>query len=463
MLRKVRRWLASISLLTLFAVAAAGCSDGKQPFRIGVIADCVGINRPLHNVELSGAELPLLQRGAHLKGDLAADGITSTDIAGRRVELVSGCTEIYEFSTLTTEVRRLIEREHVNAIVAASGGADEVVLREVARRYPKVVFLPVVHGPREVTLHNPPSNLFRVVGDHGQGVAGLATYAYRELGWRRAAVVLANWDTGWGERDAFVAEFCSLGGRIESQLALDPPFDPAGGDVADVPAGVDGVAVFAPQFFGPAGFLQRLAARYANPAQHIVVGPSIADDPTLLGTTMGALTGVVGSSFVDTARMNAYLAAYAQAFPGTPTGVAGGELVTGYRDAVEALVTALEKADESTARREGGGVTAVFPRGSGAVYGSQVTLRPLPFSAALASLHLDLLGGPVRLDDHRQAVVSTSLVRIEPPGSGEPGTAHLRTIGDVDQSVGGLLSPSSRPSANPAQCRSGQRSPPWAR
>jgi hypothetical protein len=81
MLRKVRRWLASISLLTLFAVAAAGCSDGKQPFRIGVIADCVGINRPLHNVELSGAELPLLQRGAHLKGDLAADGITSTDIS----------------------------------------------------------------------------------------------------------------------------------------------------------------------------------------------------------------------------------------------------------------------------------------------------------------------------------------------------------------------------------------------
>lgn len=454
--------MASISLLTLFAAATVGCSGGEQPFRIGVIADCVGINRPLHNVELSGAELPLLQRGAHLQGDLAADGITSTDIAGRRVELVAGCTEIYEFSTLTTEVRRLIEREHVDAIVAGTGGADQVVLREVARRYPKVVFLPVVHGPREVTLENAPTNLFRVVGDHGQGVAGLATYAYRELGWRRAAVVLANWDTGWGERDAFVAEFCSLGGRIESQLALDPPFDPAGGAVADVPTGVDGVAVFAPQFFGPAGFLQRLAARYGNPAQHIVIGPSIADDPTLLGTTRGALTGVVGSSFADPARMNAYLAAYAQAFPGTPTGVAGGELVTGYRDAVEALVTALEKAEGRSVPREGDlGRGAVF-RGSAQVYGAQATRRALPFPAALASLHLDLLGGPVRLDAHRQAVVSTSLVRIEPPGTGEPGTAHLRTIGDVDQSVGGLLSPSSRPSANPAKCRSGQRSPPWA-
>src|SRR5262249_45314540 len=156
-------------------------------------------------------------------------------------ELVPGCTEIYEFSTLTTEVRRLIEREHVDAIVAGSGGPDEIVLRELARRYPHVIFLPAVHGPRGVTLDRPAPNLCRVDGDHEQGAAGLATYAYRELGWRRAAVAIGNWDTGWGERDAFVSEFCSLGGRVVSQLEVEPPFDPAGRDVADVPRNVDGV------------------------------------------------------------------------------------------------------------------------------------------------------------------------------------------------------------------------------
>ena len=67
-------------------------------------------------------------------------------VSGRRVELVPGCTEVYEFSTLTTELRRLVELEHVDAIVAASGGADQIVLRDVARRYPGVIFLPVVHG-----------------------------------------------------------------------------------------------------------------------------------------------------------------------------------------------------------------------------------------------------------------------------------------------------------------------------
>ena len=113
-----------------------------EAFRIGVIADCVGINRPLHDAEVSGAQLPLIQRGAELRGDGAADGITPVTVAGRSVELVDGCTEVYEFSALTAEVRRLVELERVDAIVAATSGPDEIVLRDLARRYPEVVFLP---------------------------------------------------------------------------------------------------------------------------------------------------------------------------------------------------------------------------------------------------------------------------------------------------------------------------------
>jgi branched-chain amino acid transport system substrate-binding protein len=430
---RMRASAASLLLALAAAAFLSGCSDGGKPFRIGVVVDCVGANRPLHDPELSGAELPLIERGATLRGKLAEDGVTAADVAGRQVEIVPGCTELWEFSTLTTEVRRLVEDEHVDAIVAGGTGPDEVVLREVARRYPKVVFIPVVHGPREVTLQNPVPNLFRVVGDHGQGVAGLGTYAYRHLGWRRAAVVLFNWDLGWGSRDAFVAEFCSLGGTIAKQISSSS-FDPTGADVAKVPRGVDGVAVFIPGFFDPVGFLNRLAKRFRDPARHIVVGPSVTNDPALLRSTRRALAGVTGSSFVDPARMRSFLRSYARAFPGTPTDLAGNELVTGYRDAVAALLAALEKAGGSSAR--------------------------LP--AELARLRIGLLGGPVRLDRNGQAVISTTLVRIKPPGAPDAGLAPVRTIRGVNQTIGGLVPPGMIPTDSPAKCRAGRR-PPWAR
>ena len=331
------------------ATVAAGCGDTERPLRIGVIVDCVGVNRPLKAAELSGAQLPLIERGARARGPRPSDGLEPVEIAGRPVELVPGCTEIWEFSALTMEARRLAEVEHVDAIVGGGGSPDEVVLREVARREPGVLFLPAVHGPREATLHRRAPNLYRFAGDFGQGAAGLGTYAYRDLGWRRAAIVLTNWDVGWGPREAFAAEFCAAGGRVVSQLPVDA-FDPAGRDVASVPRDVDGVAVFTKGFFGPEGFLKALARRARDPAREILVGPGLIDDPALVRSVGRSLAGVTGSSFVRPDRLRAYLARYEKAFPGTSRDVASTELVTGYRDAMEALVSALERADGDPAR-----------------------------------------------------------------------------------------------------------------
>jgi branched-chain amino acid transport system substrate-binding protein len=417
------------------ALLAGACAGDESPLRIGVVVDCVGINRSLQNAELSGAQLPLIERGARPRGRRPVDGVTPAQVAGRSVELVTGCTEAAEFSVLTTELRRLAELEKVDAIVAGATGADEVVVRDVARDHPGTIFLPVVHGPREVTLHRRAPNLFRFSGDHAQGVAGLATYAYRELGWRQAAVVLGNWDAGWLGRDAFVTEFCALGGRVVDQLAVDY-FDPAGRDVDRVPRGVDGVAVFAGQFFGASRFLKRLARRTGNPAQEIVAGPALMDDPTILRATHQDLTGVTGSSYVDPPRLRAYLRRYSRAFPGVPTSIASNELVTGYRDAIETIVRALERTNGST-------------QGLG---------------AQLAQLRVGLLGGPVQLDGNGQAVATTSLVRIAAPdrGARDPVLRTVRRLPDVDQSLGGLLEPSLSPDASPTACR--RRQPPaWAR
>jgi branched-chain amino acid transport system substrate-binding protein len=430
--RGIRAWLAALgAALTL---AAGACGDDEQPLRIGVVVDCVGINRSFENGALSGAQLPLIERGARPLGRLARDGITDVEVGGRPVELVTGCTEVWEFSALARELRRLVELEDVDAVVAAGIGPDAVVMRDVARDHPEVVFLPVVHGAREATLRRPARNIFRFAADYGQGMAGLASYAYRRLGWRRAAVVLGNWDSGWQSRDAFMAEFCALGGRVSAQIALEPL--EGAGRVSEVPRDVDGVAVLAAQFFRPAEFINQLARRVADPARELVVGPGVVDEPDLLRATARALAGVAASSYVDPPRMREYLRAYARAFPGSSVAIARHELVSGYRDAMEALLRALEGADGSTKR--------------------------LP--AELAGLRIDLLGGPVRLDDSRQAVAATSLVRIEQgtAGSAQPALVPMDRVENVDQSVGGLLSDSLSPSDEPANCTRGGSPPPWA-
>ncbi|MDQ5831980.1 MAG: ABC transporter substrate-binding protein [Actinomycetota bacterium] len=420
-------WRAGIVACVL-ALLAGACADEEPPLRIGVVVDCVGIFRSFGDAELSGAQLPLIERGASRRGRRAQDGITPVTVAGRSVELVTGCAEAAEFSVITAELRRMAELEKVDAVVAGSAGADEIVIRDVARGHPQTVFLPAVHGPREATLRRPAANVFRFSGDHGQGVAGLATYAYRELGWRRAAIVLPNWDAGWGSRDAFAAEFCALGGTIEQQLGLDF-FDPAGRDVDRVRRDVDGVAVFGGSYFDASGFLKRLAKRTDDPARQIVAGPALMDEPTTLRATSRALAGVTGSSYAYPPRMRAYLRDYSRAFPGVPASLASSELVTGYRDAVEAILLALEHADGSSAR--------------------------LP--AELRRLRINLLGGPVRLDDNGQAVISTSLVRIGEPGAPgrQPILEPVSRRHGVDQSVGGLLAPSLAPGSRPAACKRG--------
>ena len=425
-----------IAVLGTAALLAAACGGEPRPLRVGVVVDCVGVNRPLEGAELAGAELPLVERGARVRGDDALDGITPARISGRPVEVVRGCTELYEFSTLTAEIRRLIEREHVDVVVAGGSGRDDMALRDVAARYPDVVFLPVVHGPREMTLLHRAPNVFRTSGDHAQGVAGLATYAYRTLGWRTAAVVTGPLDAGWGERDAFVAEFCALGGRVTSQQQ-PLPFDPR--DALHIPRDVGGVAVFSEGLFAPVAFLDAVARRMRDP-RRIVVGPTTVDDPDVLRLAAPALVGVSGSSFLPPAQRSAALRSYVRAmrrrFPQVPADTARADIVLGYRTAVETLARALERAHGEP--------------------------RRLP--ASLAAITTDLPGGAERLDANHSAVVAPSIVRIgRPPARGAlPTLTQVRSVPGVDQSIGGLLPPALSPSTVDPGCRRALP-PPWAR
>jgi branched-chain amino acid transport system substrate-binding protein len=409
----MRRSVAA-ALVAALAFATAGCGGSERPFTIGVVVDCEGVFAPFSPSVLAGAELPLLERGARLAGSAPSDGVRGSRVAGRRVRIVQGCAEITFLTQLIENVRRLVEVGRADVVVAPLLGQSEgVVLARLARRYPGTTFVLANTYAQEPTLRSPAANLFRVIADGAQFTAGLGAYAYHDLGWRSAAVVLPDDSYSWPEAAGFLAEFCTLGGRV-TRVTMS---DDVAGAVRRVPRGADGVALISRGFGQTAAFGAAYAKVNGPLARHLVLGPGSFEfaDPHFVARSGPLLRGVVlGGWSHDShdAAWSAFRKAYRSHFPGLPAvqSPADAPVTLGYYDAVEAVARGLEHAP-------GGG------RG---------------FRRALAATSFDAPNGPLRLDRHRQAVVSATLSRVELSSHG-PVIRTLRTLPGVEQTFAGYF------------------------
>ena len=188
---------AALGLLAAAALAlGAGCGGGeKVPFRIGVLADCYGVFSSVHDVIVASAELPLLERGGTLRGTTPSAGVHGAEVAGRPVELRSGC--VHSIEEVLPEARRLVEEDGANLLIGLLDPQQGLVLRQYARLRPETTFLIQPSDAPELTLRNQASNVFRFAPDAAQVAAGLGSYAYRELGWRTAVTIGDDVPYGW--------------------------------------------------------------------------------------------------------------------------------------------------------------------------------------------------------------------------------------------------------------------------
>jgi branched-chain amino acid transport system substrate-binding protein len=436
-----RRSLAAATAVIALTVAVGGAAvlarGGERAVRIGVLTDCQGPLHGFQEAELSGAELPLLRRGARLYGAAPTAGISAAAVAGRRVELVQGCAEAGEHTVYIEEARWLVEREHVDAVV---GGAS-VVTRDVARLYPDVPFVETLWDDQEITLRHPAPNLYRFTIDDSQQAAGLGTYAYRTLGWRRASIVAGDDAPGWGGAAGFVAEFCSLGGRVIRQVSRIPGATNRSLSAQALAGHPDGVALFLTSFDDPTAFTQELLNGISQPARQLLLWPQQLEDPTFLKVLGPRLDGVTLTSWLPAGppadALRRHRAAYRRFFPRLPAAFADVSGVIGYSDSVEALLQALERS------------------------GGKLSDDRYRFRQELGRLRLVLPRGIVTLDRNRQAVTSVPLVRLRLRG-GEVTTEPVSSAANVEQSFGGLLTKAPPPGPSSQQCR--RATPPsWAR
>ena len=431
--------LFAVTGVTALALLAAGCGGSEQPFKIGVVVDCEGVFSALTDQVLAGAELPLLERGGRLAGRQASAGIDGPRVGGRRVEIRQGCAEIGYLTQLIENVRRLVEVDRVAVVIAPLvGNAEGLVLRELAHRYPRTVFIVGYSGAPETTLRDPAPNLFRFVPDAAQATAGLGTYAYRDLGWRTASVIFPDNGFAWPQAAGFVAEFCALGGSVRRLPAAEGASADA---VARLAKRTDGVALLTQSFSDTVGYAAAYAGVKPALAGHLVLGPSAFGfaDPSAFRKSGLLLRGVVLSGLSYDPHGIAWVRfrhAFQKRFPGlgSPVSPADFPIVLTYYDAVEASVRALEQAH------------AAGPS----------------FLHALASMRLDSPAGPIRLDRNRQAVVSGYLSRVEVWAKG-PSIRTFRVLPNVEQTFAGYFGPRTpTPTASRPGCHTAT-TPPWAK
>jgi branched-chain amino acid transport system substrate-binding protein len=426
----VRRRTTGLAVAALaLALLGAGCGSDAKSIRIGVLAVCQGEFAPFYNDVLAGAELPLLQHGGRLAGADLTAGVTGAHVAGHPVDLLIACSDDSGSSALA-QARQLVEQEHVDLLVGPETSAAGIALRDYARTKPHVAFMIAVAPAVEPTLQRPAPNVFRFTTNAIQWTAGLGTYAYRTLGWRRAVVIGNDFQYPYAEAAGFISEFCALGGDIVKRIYGDPP--------RGIPrTNVDGyfLSEFIPSVLVPA---VRALPIKGSLADKVVLGLAAES-----GAGQGALgpraIGVVGGSGTPIGSTlpawTRYTAAFRKAYPKQP--FLG--LSTGYFIPMQAALA---------------GIEAVH----GDLSDGEARLR-----AALTSVHLDSPAGPVRLNGHRQAVAPNYLAQVVRGPSGGLALKTIATVANVDDSYAGRFSPSQPlPSRTYPPCTH-DRPPRWAR
>jgi len=420
---RARSWLLLLPVAAVL-VSAVGCGSGGRrvgdPMQIGVIADCSTDGGQL-NIE--GAELPLLQRGASLKDANPADGVGMANVAGRPVSLKIACAEQFNPGSALDQLSSMVENRHVDAVVGPALEGAPIVGR-YARKHPGVTFM-LGDYYQSSTLQLAAPNVFRFELNAAQWSAGLAAYAYHRLGWRSVTTVGENVPPGWTQTAGFDAEFCALGGQVVQRLW--PPYGTSHLEQWErrVSSRTDGVFLSLVSSEDPSGFIRSWGLRH-NLARQLVVGWNADPNNPQLHNVVAASSAPFGT----TPAYDRYASAFTNAF-GRPDEAGSG---LDYYDEVEPLLKALKEVHGKTSD------------------------NGQALQAALRRLHYASPEGPIHLDKWNQAVGNTYLARIIGNGHYD----QFKTVRNVQQTFGGYFTRhTAPPGPDSPPCVKG-KPPQWA-
>jgi branched-chain amino acid transport system substrate-binding protein len=415
--------------------AAAPADAPEGAIKIGVLTTCGGPFATFEAQSLSGAKYALIeQAGGKADGEEAQDQVTDATVAGKPVAISFGCSDATPDKAVA-EARRLVENVGVQILLGPLSGDEGVAIANYAKSVPNVTFVNGTSGAQSTTLVEKAPNFFRFGGDGAQWMAGLGSYAYNELGWRKVAILGEDYSYPYTQAAGFVSEFGSLGGEVTNRTWVPLTQTDWSSPVAQLPRDVDGVLLLT-------GGANTVAAEKAfiqighNPGEFLLGGSSVMD-PTSF-TVGDELEGLVGGSPVPLGGTEEAWTSYIDGFSETFPDVAGDSLFTVlYYDGMQVILEALEQVE-------------------GNLDDDQVA-----FQEALGALKPTFPNGQVTLDENRNSLQPAYVVQIVKDGD-ELGFKVVDTVPEVNQTFGGLFGPDSPEPSRTEPAKAEGNPPPWA-
>ena len=392
------RGIAGAVLVAASLLVGVPTNADTETLKIGVLATLEGAFEPLGRDALRGHELAM-QEYEESDGERAIEAI---------VESTDGTPD-----SVVAKARLLIE-QGASIVIGPLAGIEGIAIRDFAKSVPEVTFINGASAAQDATLRTPAENFFRFNPDSMQWIGGLGRYAYDEKDIETIVTVSEDYSLPYTQLMGFVLDYCEAGGRLLARHWVSPGASDTG-RLAETVARTETDGVFlalepraAGKFLAAYGEAGGEAAIVASSTT--LSGGLLRSADTIRPLLTGAISALPVSESDDNDEWAELTTRYRETFP--DAGPAPGLFALAYYVNTKALLLALEETDSVL--------------GDG-----HEDLR-----RALGELEFDTpFGGPVALDENRQAVTTNFIVEVEE----EDDSLALNTVEaeeDVNQTLG---------------------------
>jgi len=202
----VKKFITIILILTIALVfLILGCAKDEKEIKIGAVLVLTGPHAKAGQSAKQGIEMAV--------EEINGDG----GIRGRKIRVIYEDDEA-DPPKAVSSVRKLITVNKVPVIIGPMGSSAVLAVAPIAEQSHVVLVSPTASSP-EITHAG--DYIFRVTYSDSLEGSKMAEYSFKELGYRKMALLYINNDFGQGLKEFFKMRFTELGGKIVIEEAYD--------------------------------------------------------------------------------------------------------------------------------------------------------------------------------------------------------------------------------------------------